>query len=90
MGLNQWSAARTHGRSQYRENTLKSFLEAVRCGATFIEFDVQTTADGVPVIWHDNYIVSSSASKPGWGLVGWALWCWAAGQSSLQARVAAR
>jgi glycerophosphoryl diester phosphodiesterase len=59
MGANPWSASCTHGRGRYRENTLKSFREAVRCGATFIEFDVQTTADGTPIIWHDNYIVSA-------------------------------
>ena len=63
MGANTWSASRTHGRGRYRENTLKSFREAVRCGATFIEFDVQTTADGVPIIWHDNYIVSTAFSR---------------------------
>lgn len=58
MGANQWSAAGTHGPGMYRENTLRSFREAVAAGASFLEFDVQVTADGVPIVWHDNYIVS--------------------------------
>lgn len=36
------------------ENTLPSFLKALECGATGIEFDVRATADGVPVILHDD------------------------------------
>lgn len=56
--MNKWSEERTHGKGQYRENTLKSFQRAAECGATFVEFDVQTTKDGVPVLWHDDYIVS--------------------------------
>ncbi|MEV4351557.1 glycerophosphodiester phosphodiesterase family protein [Actinoplanes sp. NPDC049596] len=35
------------------ENTLPAFAAAVRGGATFVEFDVRTTADGVPVVIHD-------------------------------------
>lgn len=35
------------------ENTLPAFEIAVRAGATFVEFDVRTTADGVPVVIHD-------------------------------------
>ncbi|SNY15154.1 glycerophosphodiester phosphodiesterase [Paractinoplanes atraurantiacus] len=35
------------------ENTLPAFVAAVRGGATFVEFDVRTTADGVPVVIHD-------------------------------------
>lgn len=36
------------------ENTLPSFLKAVECGATGIEFDVRITKDGIPVISHDD------------------------------------
>ena len=36
------------------ENTLPSFLKAVECGATGIEFDVRVTRDGIPVISHDD------------------------------------
>lgn len=35
------------------ENTLDAFAEAIRLGADGIELDVQGTADGVPVILHD-------------------------------------
>ena len=35
------------------ENTVAAFETAVRCGADAIEFDVQRTADGVPVVIHD-------------------------------------
>lgn len=43
---------------------MSSFFRAVSHGATFIEFDVQVTADGVPVIWHDNYVVTGDPSAP--------------------------
>jgi glycerophosphoryl diester phosphodiesterase len=35
------------------ENTLPALAAAVLAGATFVEFDVRTTADGVPVVIHD-------------------------------------
>lgn len=35
------------------ENTLESFREARRRGATWVEIDVKLTADGVPVVMHD-------------------------------------
>lgn len=37
----------------YPENTLTAFRQAVELGADIIEFDVRETADGVPVIMHD-------------------------------------
>jgi glycerophosphoryl diester phosphodiesterase len=36
------------------ENTLASFREARRRGATWVEIDVKLTRDGVPVIMHDS------------------------------------
>jgi glycerophosphoryl diester phosphodiesterase len=36
------------------ENTLESFLLAHKDGATWIETDVKLTADGIPVLMHDN------------------------------------
>ena len=36
------------------ENTLESFREARRRGATWVEIDVKLTADGVPVVMHDD------------------------------------
>jgi glycerophosphoryl diester phosphodiesterase len=35
------------------ENTLPSFLKALECGATGVEFDVRLSRDGIPVISHD-------------------------------------
>jgi glycerophosphoryl diester phosphodiesterase len=35
------------------ENTLESFREASRRGATWVEIDVKLTSDGVPVVLHD-------------------------------------
>ena len=35
------------------ENTPRSFLKAIECGATAVEFDVRRTVDGVPVVFHD-------------------------------------
>ena len=36
------------------ENTLVSFREARRRGATWVEIDVKLTADGVPIVMHDD------------------------------------
>ena len=36
------------------ENTLESFREAHRRGATWVEIDVKLTADGVPIVMHDS------------------------------------
>ncbi len=36
------------------ENTLESFREAHRLGATWVEIDVKLTADGVPIVMHDD------------------------------------
>jgi glycerophosphoryl diester phosphodiesterase len=38
------------------ENTLPAFAAAVRAGATFVEFDVRATRDGVPVVIHDRTV----------------------------------
>ena len=36
------------------ENTLESFREAHRRGATWVEIDVKLTSDGVPIVMHDD------------------------------------
>lgn len=38
------------------ENTLPAIAAAVLAGSTFVEFDVRTTADGVPVVIHDRTV----------------------------------
>jgi glycerophosphodiester phosphodiesterase len=65
MGANVWHPTSTTPiPAPFRENTLKSFQRAVACGASFLEFDVQVTKDGVPVIWHDNYVVYGDEAAP--------------------------
>jgi glycerophosphoryl diester phosphodiesterase len=39
---------------RYPENTLLGIEAAYRCGACIVEFDVQLSADGIPVLFHDN------------------------------------
>jgi len=39
--------------ARYPENTRQSLAAAVSVGARFLEFDVQLSADGVPVLLHD-------------------------------------
>lgn len=39
--------------ARYPENTLLAIKAAVEAGAHYVEFDVQLTADGVPVLFHD-------------------------------------
>lgn len=46
LGHRGWSA-------KYPENTLKSFTAALEIGLDGLEFDVQLSKDGVPVILHD-------------------------------------
>jgi len=41
------------GRGLWPENTLASFENAIRMGVTTLELDIAITADGVPVIYHD-------------------------------------
>lgn len=38
------------------ENTLVAFRQAIACGVDAIEFDVRLTADGVPVLLHDETV----------------------------------
>jgi len=47
-----------------RENTVASFIAAHGSGAGWCEFDVQVTADGIPVIWHDNILLVRHGLEP--------------------------
>lgn len=42
------------------ENTLAGFACAVRLGVRWVELDVQLTADGVPVVFHDDLLDRTS------------------------------
>ena len=47
----------------FPENTIAGFLEAVRLGASQIEFDVRHTKDGVAVIMHDETVDRTTNGK---------------------------
>ncbi|KAG2571732.1 hypothetical protein PVAP13_7KG118700 [Panicum virgatum] len=59
-GMNALAAAPEDPRARggdVRENTLRSFnAAAAAAGVAYVEFDVQVTKDGCPVIFHDNFI----------------------------------
>ncbi len=44
----------------YPENTLISLESALLCGASYIEFDVQCTADGELVVFHDTDLLRTT------------------------------
>ena len=51
--------------SAVRENTVESFAAAYAQGATWVEMDVQVSFDGVPIIWHDDDLLTQNASGVG-------------------------
>ncbi|KAK3123962.1 hypothetical protein QOZ80_8AG0638640 [Eleusine coracana subsp. coracana] len=61
MGMNAVGAppgARV-GAAKERENTLLSFgRAAAHAAVAFVEFDVQVTKDGCPIVFHDDFIVT--------------------------------
>ncbi|EGC34284.1 hypothetical protein DICPUDRAFT_35223 [Dictyostelium purpureum] len=50
-------------RTHIKENTILSFVTAASLGAQYIEFDVQLSRDGVPVIYHDFEILGKDNIK---------------------------
>lgn len=44
----------------FPENTLESIVEAIRCGARAVEFDIQMSADQIPVVCHDVNLLRTS------------------------------
>lgn len=49
---------------QLGENTILSFVTAASLGAEYIEFDVQMTRDGIPVVYHDFSISELGQHRP--------------------------
>src|SRR5688572_12411223 len=47
----------------YPENTLPALTSAISLGLRFVEFDVQLSADQVPIVIHDDTL-SRTADKP--------------------------
>lgn len=50
--------------ARYPENTRESLAAAVAAGARFLEFDIQLSADGIPVLLHD-VTLDRTAGRPG-------------------------
>ncbi|WOL01745.1 hypothetical protein Cni_G10462 [Canna indica] len=48
---------------EVKENTLRSFNDAARFPIDFVEFDVQVTKDGCPIIFHDDLILTEEDGK---------------------------
>lgn len=53
MKIPELVAHRGHA-ARYPENTLPAIASALRAGACYIEVDIQLTADGLPVLFHDD------------------------------------
>ena len=51
-------------RGDMPENTMPAFQYLVDCGLRAVELDVQTAADGVPIIHHDPHVSPYLARKP--------------------------
>ena len=47
-------SAHRGGSEEAPENTLESFSYAIELGSSYIETDVQLSADGIPYIFHDD------------------------------------
>lgn len=61
MGMNAVGAppGARFGAARERENTLLSFgRAAAHAAVAFVEFDVQVTKDGCPIIFHDDFILT--------------------------------
>uniref|UniRef100_A0A453BVN7 glycerophosphodiester phosphodiesterase n=1 Tax=Aegilops tauschii subsp. strangulata TaxID=200361 RepID=A0A453BVN7_AEGTS len=49
---------------EVKENTVRSFNDAARvAGVGYVEFDVQVTKDGCPIVFHDNFIYTEQDGK---------------------------
>jgi glycerophosphoryl diester phosphodiesterase len=48
--------------AKFPENTIEGLTAALESGACYLEFDVQITADGVPVLLHDESLLRTAAA----------------------------
>lgn len=48
---------------RYPENTVPSFIAAINAGVDAIEFDIQWSKEGVPVVFHDNTLDRTTSQK---------------------------
>src|SRR3569623_581172 len=48
---------------RYPENTLEGINAAIAAGACYVEIDVQVTADGVPVLLHDESLMRTTGTR---------------------------
>ncbi len=48
-----WVIAHRGASAEQKENTLPAFERAIVLGADYLEFDVQASSDGEPVVFHD-------------------------------------
>ncbi len=55
-GDGQWVAAHRGGKHLWPENTLLAFERALERGAHMLEMDIRSSADGVPVVIHDETV----------------------------------
>ncbi len=53
MNIPELVAHRGHA-EYYPENTLPAIESALKAGACYVEVDIQLTADGIPVLFHDD------------------------------------
>jgi len=49
------------------ENTLPSFAEAIELGAEMVELDYRHSADGIPVVFHDEKLDRATDAVARWG-----------------------
>ena len=58
-----WVIAHRGAPRRYPENTIAGFRQALRFGCDGIEFDVQLSRDGVPVIFHDRTLARAGGGR---------------------------
>ncbi len=49
--------------ARYPENTLVALQAALDAGARYVEFDVQLTSDGIPVMFHDDKLTRTTGAQ---------------------------